>query len=124
MKTVKFRQMKDGDREDYRFLDIHERAYAAGTADRLLAAMAELDESKKHFDRALEINGGKFLAAKLNYATRYYCFKSDKANYNKLLNEVLAAGDELPDARLPNVIAKRRARRYLGNKIWQENCGF
>jgi predicted HD phosphohydrolase len=45
MKTVKFRQMKDGDREDYQFLDIHEREYAAGTADRLLAAMAELDES-------------------------------------------------------------------------------
>ncbi len=87
-------------------------------------AMAELDESKKHFDRALEINGGKFLAAKLNYATRYYCFKRDKANYDKLLHEVLAAGDDLPEARLPNVIAKRRARRYLGNKIWQENCAF
>jgi len=45
MKTVKFRQMKDGDREDYRFLDGHERAFAAGTADRLLSAMVELDES-------------------------------------------------------------------------------
>ncbi|MCA9631598.1 MAG: hypothetical protein KC766_28270 [Myxococcales bacterium] len=87
-------------------------------------AQAELDESKKHFDRALEINQGKFLSTQLNYATRYYCFKRDQKSYEKLLNEVLAAGDPLPEARLPNVIAKRRARRYLGNKIWQEPCGF
>jgi hypothetical protein len=37
---------------------------------------------------------------------------------------VLAAGDPLPEARLQNTIAKRRARRYLNNKIWQEECGF
>ena len=45
METVKFRQMKDGDREDYAFLDVHEREYAAGTSDRLLKAMVELDQS-------------------------------------------------------------------------------
>jgi predicted HD phosphohydrolase len=45
METVKFRQMKDGDREDYAFLARHEIDYASKTADRLLAAMAELDES-------------------------------------------------------------------------------
>ncbi len=87
-------------------------------------AQAELDDSKKHFDRALELNEGKLLSTKLNYATRYYCAKGDKANHDKLLHEVLAAEDPLPDARLPNVISKRRARRYLGHKIWQENCGF
>ncbi|MBZ9764259.1 HD domain-containing protein [Mesorhizobium sp. CA8] len=45
METVKFTQMKDGDREDYAFLTAHETEYAAGTADRLLAAMVELDKS-------------------------------------------------------------------------------
>jgi predicted HD phosphohydrolase len=45
METVKFTQMKDGDREDYAFLTDHEIEYAAGTADRLLAAMVELDKS-------------------------------------------------------------------------------
>jgi predicted HD phosphohydrolase len=45
VKTVKFTQMKDGDREDYAFLTEHETAYAAGTADRLLTAMVELDKS-------------------------------------------------------------------------------
>ena len=88
------------------------------------SAMAELDLSKKHFDKALEINGGKMLATKLNLAQRYYCSKSDKKNYFKTLNEVLQAGDPLPTARLQNAVAKRRARRYLGNKMWQENCGF
>jgi predicted HD phosphohydrolase len=45
METVKFTQMKDGDREDYAFLTEHEIEYAAGTADRLLAAMVDLDRS-------------------------------------------------------------------------------
>jgi predicted HD phosphohydrolase len=45
METVKFTQMKDGDQEDYAFLHRHESEYAAGTADRLLSAMVELDKS-------------------------------------------------------------------------------
>ena len=45
METVKFTQMKDGDREDYAFLNTHESEYASGTADRLLKAMVELDNS-------------------------------------------------------------------------------
>jgi tetratricopeptide (TPR) repeat protein len=87
-------------------------------------AMAELDESKKHFQRALELNRGEYLPTKLNFAQRYYCAVGDRANYDKLLNEVLSAPDTLPDARLPNTIAKRRARRYLSHEIWQEECGF
>lgn len=45
MEKVKFTAMKDGDAEDYAMLDVHERDYAAGTADRLLGALVELDES-------------------------------------------------------------------------------
>lgn len=44
MDKVKFTAMKDGDAADYALLDGHERAYAAGTADRLLDAMVQLDE--------------------------------------------------------------------------------
>lgn len=87
-------------------------------------AMSELDESKRNFDLALQINKGKWLPTVLNYATRYYCAKSDKANYEKLLKQVLAAGDPIPEARLQNLIAKRRAQRYLANKVFQEDCGF
>jgi hypothetical protein len=87
-------------------------------------AMAELEESKKHFERALALNNGDYLPTKLNFATRYYCMKGDRQAYDKLLNEVLTAPDTLPEARLPNTIAKRRARRYLTNEVWQEECGF
>lgn len=45
MKTVKFTQMKDGDAEDYAFLEQHEIAYAAQTGERLLTAMRDLDAS-------------------------------------------------------------------------------
>lgn len=45
METVKFTAMKDGDKEDYDFLDRHEIAFAAKTADRLLGALSQLDES-------------------------------------------------------------------------------
>jgi predicted HD phosphohydrolase len=45
MEKVKFTAMKDGDAADYSMLDAHEREYAAGTADRLLSALVELDES-------------------------------------------------------------------------------
>ena len=45
MKQVKFTQMKDGDKADYDLLHPLEVAYAAGTADRLLKALVELDAS-------------------------------------------------------------------------------
>lgn len=45
MEHVKFTAMKDGDAEDYAFLDRHERDYAAKTGERLLDALHDLDES-------------------------------------------------------------------------------
>ena len=45
MDQVKFTQMKDGDKEDYDFLTAHETEYTKGTADRLLKALVDLDES-------------------------------------------------------------------------------
>lgn len=86
-------------------------------------AMAELDQSKEHFERALALTEGKSLLVKLNYAARYYCTKADKENYVKLLEEVVAAGDVLPEQRLQNTIAKRRARRYLAPER-MKLCGF
>ncbi|MGJ8556243.1 MAG: HD domain-containing protein [Sulfitobacter geojensis] len=45
VERVNFRQMKDGTKEEYDFLTEHETEYAAGTADRLLKALVDLDES-------------------------------------------------------------------------------
>ncbi len=45
MDRVNFTQMKDGTKEEYTFLTEHEVAYTKGTADRLLGALRDLDES-------------------------------------------------------------------------------
>ncbi len=45
MDRVSFTRMKDGTKEDYAFLIAHEIEYTKGTADRLLRALVELDES-------------------------------------------------------------------------------
>jgi tetratricopeptide (TPR) repeat protein len=86
-------------------------------------AMAELDEAKKHFDKALAISQGKLFLPKVQLATKYYCAKGDKENYVKTLTEVVEAGDVFPEQRLSNTIAKRRAKRYLGEKRLAA-CGF
>ena len=45
---------------------------------------------------------------------RYYAVNvGDHELYRELLQEVLDAGDVLPEARLSNAIARRRAQRYL-----------
>ncbi len=49
MQRVKFRQMAEGDREDYIFLEAHERTSAASVGDRLLDALAELDTSQSAY---------------------------------------------------------------------------
>jgi hypothetical protein len=88
------------------------------------SALAELGESKVHFDRALALNHGKFLTTKLLLAQRYYCLRGDRAMYEQTLKDVLSEPDPLPEARLQNAVAKRFARRYLENEIWQEDCSF
>jgi predicted HD phosphohydrolase len=44
-RTVSFRQMEHGTREDYLLLDESERRYAAGLADRVLEALGKLAQS-------------------------------------------------------------------------------
>ena len=44
MEHVKFIQMKDGDKDDYEYLNKHEIEHSIGTADRLLKALVELDQ--------------------------------------------------------------------------------
>jgi hypothetical protein len=112
------RSMELDDKIDHGLIHVLLGAYHARTAQ------SELDEAKQHFEAAMKISEGKYLPTQLNYASRYYCAKSDRKNYERLLNEVLAAGDPLPEERLPNLIAKRKARRYLDNKVFQEDCGF
>ncbi|MCU0694468.1 MAG: TRAP transporter TatT component family protein [Polyangiaceae bacterium] len=101
----------------------HRLAHVVLGAYHARSPLAELDEAKKHFDRALQINEGKLLMTKLQLARAYYCFKNDKENYVRTLREVIDADDPLPSERLPNIIAQRRAKRYLSAQR-QMYCGF
>jgi hypothetical protein len=98
-----------------------------GTAYTMLGAahagLQQWADAKTDFDNALRIGKGKLVTAQLTMASRYYCPKRDKKSYFDALNAVLAAGD-LPEQRLSIVLAKRRARRYLDNKYWQQDCAF
>jgi hypothetical protein len=87
------------------------------------SAMAELDEGKAHFERAIAISQGKNLMAQTQFAAKYYCIKGDKDAYTKLLTAVVQAGDVWPEQRLTNTVAKRRAHRYL-QKPRLRACGF
>jgi hypothetical protein len=106
-----------------------DKTFSYGTATAIMAsyharsAMAELDDAKKDFEEALKLSGGKSLLIKFNYAAKYYCTKVDKENYVKLMKEIIASPDTLPDLRLQNTIAKRRAQRALGESR-MELCGF
>lgn len=86
--------------------------------------MAEVEEGKAEFEKAMKIAGDNVLLPKVQFAIRYYCIKGDKATYTKMLNEVLAAGDSDPYQRLPNTIAKRKAARFLGKERMMRVCGF
>lgn len=88
------------------------------------SAQSELDEARRHFDRAMQIHSGRLLTTQVTLAQRYHCMRRDKKSYDATLAAVLEAGDIFPEQRISNVIAKRRARRYVDNKFWQQDCAF
>jgi hypothetical protein len=84
---------------------------------------AELAEAKTLFDRALALTGRKALTIQVMEAQNYACQAHDEQLYRSLLEEVLGAGDVLEAQRLENVIAKRKAVRYL-KPPRLKRCGF
>jgi hypothetical protein len=84
----------------------------------------DLPLAKKHFDRALAITHGRYLTPKLLLATRYYCAAGDRARFDRTLEEIATAGDVMPEARIQNLIAMRRARRYLEHPVFLRTCTF
>ena len=86
--------------------------------------LGEVEEAKPHLDRALAISGGRYLPVQLTLAVRYHCTRHDAKGYEQVLRQILAAGDPMPEARLANLIAQRKARRYLTHRVFREECGF
>ena len=72
-------------------------------------------DAVQFFERALELTDRKFLLIQYNYARSYAVRTQNRELFDRLLTEVEEAGDINPSARLPNKIAKRRARRLRQN---------
>lgn len=64
-----------------------------------------------YFERALELTDRKALVIQYNYARSYAVRTQNRELFDGLLTEVIEAGDILPEARLANKIARRRAFR-------------
>lgn len=70
-------------------------------------------EGKAHFERAIELSGGRNLAAKVQFAKRYARLVFDQQLHDRLLREALAADTVDPGHTLMNVLAKKEAQELL-----------
>lgn len=73
--------------------------------------------SRKHFEKALRLNEGKFLMTQVYYAKSYARQTLNDTLFVKLLTQVDEASiDILPKFRLGNAIAKKKAKLLLARK--------
>jgi len=88
-----------------------------GVIDTLLPAAlgGRPEEGRIHFERAIELSGGRDLMAKVEYARRYARITYDRPLHDRLLQEVLDADVDAPGLTLSNVLAKRQARALLAS---------
>ena len=72
------------------------------------------DKSKELFEKCLAVSGGRFLMAQFYYAKTYAVVTQDQPLFESLLKQVEEASpDILPEARLANIIAKKKAQKLL-----------
>ena len=71
------------------------------------------EQGRAHFERALQLTGGKHLLVKVFFAENYARMVYDKELHDQLLREVLAAETEVPSLTLMNTIAQEQARVLL-----------
>ena len=74
----------------------------------------DYDAMRRHYDRALQLSGGKSASLHLGYAEAVSVPKQNRAEFTSLVKKTLAVDpDEFPERRLVNLLAHRRARRLL-----------
>lgn len=71
------------------------------------------EEAKAHFERAIELSGGRNLSARTDYAEYYARLIYDRELHDRLLEEVLKLPVDAPGLTLMNSLAKRRAQALL-----------
>lgn len=74
----------------------------------------DLPRIKGHFDRALQLSGGKRSSLYVSYAESVSIRTQDAAEFRSLLAKALAINpDDHEEIRLPNLVAQRRAKRLM-----------
>lgn len=86
-------------------------AYEGGRA----SVGGSIEQARLHLRRALELSQGHRAAPLVGFAETVSVARQDKAEFKQLLGQALAVdADAVPDLRLANVLAQRRARWLLG----------
>ncbi|HEX9052654.1 MAG TPA: TRAP transporter TatT component family protein [Anaeromyxobacter sp.] len=94
---------------------IHE-FFVTYDATRSAAEGGGAERAKAHLDRALQLSMNKKLAPRVSWAEGVLVQKQDRAEFTRVLEEVLRANaEETPPYRLANVLAQRRARLLLAH---------
>ena len=75
----------------------------------------EPETGRAHFERAIELSGGRDLGAKVEFADGYARLLYERELHDSLLTEVLAADPVEPGLTLLNVLAQRRADELLAS---------
>jgi hypothetical protein len=73
------------------------------------------DVAREHFERAIDLSGGRDLSIKVEYARRYARLVFDQELHDRLLTEVLDAPADAPLFTLFNVLAKQEAEVLLAS---------
>ena len=77
----------------------------------------DLSKAKQHLEKAIAVSDGRYLMAKFLMARYYAVPAQDRDLFGRTLREIISApSDLLPEQRLANELAKRRAERLLGRE--------
>lgn len=99
---------------DYRSADV-EHYLAVLSTIRPPALGGRFDEGRAHFERSIELNDGKNLATKVDFARYYARTLYDRELHDQLLNDVLETDPQQFGFTLFNVIARKQAAELLAS---------
>ena len=90
--------------------------FVAFEGGRPAAMGGSVEKAQKHFERAMELSGGKKLSPLTTWAGTISVRNQDKKEFLELLDRVLSfdAYKEAPEFRVANLVAQRQARRLKG----------
>jgi predicted anti-sigma-YlaC factor YlaD len=100
-----------------------DEAYGDGAIHEVLISIESLpanmggspERARAHFERARELSKGRRASVYVSFARNVSVTDQDRAGFVRLLGQALSIDpDEVPSARLRNLIAQRRARHLLG----------